>query len=469
MKINFKYFVLGILFSFLPEILSLNNSLDYNSKVVLSMTLMMVFFWLTEAIPTSITALIPIILSPILIDISLKDILEKYASPVVFLLLGGFLLATGFEKSNLHQRLALKSIISFGSTKKKLLLCTIFSTAFFSMWLSNTATCLLMLPIIKFIVDTTLNKKSDEYYSKMLILAVAYSASVGGMITPIGTIPNAILVAFLNENYNYQINFIDWLFFTLPLATLILISLWLYFSVNIKNDRKHLDQNMIVKRFKKLGELSNSEKISGFVVTLTGFLWIFKTKLNSFFGINLTDSGIAITCAFLFFILPYNKKYDVLLGWDWFKKIPWDILILFGGGLSMASLVVSTGLAKDLSENLNYIKNYEIWIIILVVSLFTSFITEFTSNTATTFLFLPIFASFATETNINIILVTLPMVLAASCAFMMPISTPPNAIAYSSKKFTIRFMVRTGIFLNIISIIIITIYMNFFQTAIFKI
>ena len=469
MKINIKFFILGIVFGFIPEIFNLNHGLEYNSKVVLGMTLTMVFFWLTEAIPTSITALIPVILSPIFIDISIKDILSKYASPVVFLLLGGFLLATGFEKSNLHQRLALKSIISFGSTKKKLLLCTIFSTAFFSMWLSNTATCLLMIPIIKFIVDTTLNKKQDEYFSKMLILAVAYSASIGGMITPIGTIPNAILVAFLNENYDYQIDFIDWLSFTLPLAMLILISLWIYFSINIKDNRKKLDLNFISNRLKKLGDLSNSEKVSGFVITLTGLLWILKTKLNLFFGINLSDSGIAITCAFLFFIIPCDKKYNVLLGWDWFKKIPWDILILFGGGLSMASLVVSTGLAKDLSENLNYIENYEIWVIILVVSLFTSLITEFTSNTATTFLFLPIFASFATETNMNIILVTLPMVLAASCAFMMPISTPPNAIAYSTKKFSIKFMVRTGIFLNIISIIIITCYINLFQTAIFKI
>ena len=468
MKINIKFFISGIIFGFLPEIFNLNNGLDYNSKIVLGMTLTMVFFWLTEAIPTSITALIPIILSPTFIDITLKDILSKYASPVVFLLLGGFLLASGFEKSNLHQRLALKSIISFGSTKRKLLLCTIFSTAFFSMWLSNTATCLLMIPIIKFIVDTTLNKREDEYFSKMLILAVAYSASIGGMITPIGTIPNAILVAFLNENYNYQIDFIDWLLFTLPIATLILISLWLYFSMNTKDDGKQLDLKMVLKRFKKLGGLSNAEKVSGFVIMLTGFLWIFKTKINSFFGINFSDSGIAITCAFLFFIIPCDKKYNVLLGSDWFKKIPWDILILFGGGLSMASLVVSTGLAKDLSENLNYIKNYEIWVIIFLVSLFTSLITEFTSNTATTFLFLPIFASFAAEINMNIILITLPMVLAASCAFMMPISTPPNAIAYSSKKFTIKFMVKTGIYLNIISIIIITLYINFFQTAIFK-
>ena len=326
-----------------------------------------------------------------------------------------------------------------------------------------------MIPIIKFIVDTTLNKRNDEYFSKILILAVAYSSSIGGMMTPIGTIPNAILVAFLNENYNYQIDFIDWLFFTLPLATLILIFLWLYFSLNIKDDRKKLNLNLILNKFKKLGDFSNAEKVSGFVIILTGLLWIFKSKLNIFFEINLTDSGIAITCAFLFFIIPYDKKYNVLLGWDWFKKIPWDILILFGGGLSMASLVVSTGLAKDLSENLIYIKYYEIWVIIFVVSLFTSFMTEFTSNTATTFLFLPIFASFAAETNINIILITLPMVLAASCAFMMPISTPPNAIAYSSKKITIKFMVKTGIYLNIISIIIITFYINYFQTTIFKI
>lgn len=463
MKINIKFLICGIFLGFIPELTNLNSQLDFNSKIVLGMTLVMIFLWVTEAIPNSITAFIPIIISPILIDISLKNILSKYASPVVFLLLGGFLLASGFEKSNLHKRLALKSIILFGSTKKKLLLCSIFSTAFFSMWLSNTATCLLMLPIIKFLVDNSLNQKEDEYFSKTLLLSVAYASSIGGMMTPIGTIPNAILVGFLNENYNIQINFIDWFIYVSPLAFIILFCLWFYFSIKIRANHKKINQVLITKKYLELGNFSIAEKITSVILIFTAFLWILKSKINEMLGVSLTDSGIAIMCASLFFIIPVDKKFTVLLSFDWFKNIPWNVLILFGGGLSMAALIVNTGLAKDISENLIFIKNYEIFIVILVLAFFTSVLTEFTSNTATTFLFLPLFATFAVESNLDVIQITIPIVLAASCAFMMPISTPPNAIVYSTNKFNIMFMVKMGVILNILSIVLISFYTNFFN------
>ncbi len=464
---NHKLILIGIFLSFIPEMLNLNDALDYNAKIVLGMTILMVFFWVSEAIPNSITALVPIIVSPCLIDLSINEILSKYASPVVFLLLGGFILANGFEKSNLHQRLALKSIIAFGSTKKKLLFCCIFSTAFFSMWLSNTATCLLMLPIVKFLVDSSMNKPDDESFAKILILSIAYASSIGGMMTPIGTIPNAVLVSFLNENYNYNIDFIEWFILVSPLAILILAVLWFFFSFKI-NDKNKINQKQIIEKYKKLGKLSSKEIVTSFILFLAAFLWIFKSKLNSHIVLSITDSSIAIACGLLFFVIPCNKRFDVLLNWEWFKGIPWNVLILFGGGLSMAGLIVNTGLAKDLSELLSFIKNYEVLLIIFCLTLFTSIMTEFTSNTATTFLFLPIFASFAIEANINIALLTLPIVLAASCAFMMPISTPPNAIVYSSNKFNIKFMVKTGIFLNIISVIFVTFYINFFSFSIFK-
>ena len=245
MKITF--FLIGIFLGFLPNIFGLDNNLDLNSKIILQMLITMIFFWVTEAIPLSITALIPILISPFLIDFDTKTIFSSYASPVVFLLLGGFIIANGFEKSALHQRIAIKTIFIFGKTKISLLFCFIFITAFISMWLSNTATCLLMLPIVKFIVDTSFKEKGSNFFSKILILCVAYSSSIGGMTTPIGTIPNAVMISFFQEKYEFQINFIDWVIFILPLSIILLSFLWLYFSFKIRNEKRNVDQSSIKK------------------------------------------------------------------------------------------------------------------------------------------------------------------------------------------------------------------------------
>ena len=249
---------------------------------------------------------------------------------------------------------------------------------------------------------------------------------------------------------------------------MILLCLWVYLSIKIKKDNRGIDKALITSRYKSLGNFSNKEKVSSIILSLTAFLWISKSKINSILDINLTDSSIAIMCALLFFVIPTNKNFKVILDMYWFKNIPWNVLILFGGGLAMASLIVSTGLAKEISEFLNIFKNYEVIILILVLTFFTSIITEFTSNTATTFLFLPLFATFAIESNMNVVQITIPIILAASCAYMMPISTPPNAIVYSTNKFSIKFMVKTGFFLNIISIFLITIYVNFINSPLFR-
>ena len=263
MKINF--FLVGILVGFLPSILGLDANLDFNSKIILQMLITMVFFWVTEAIPLSITALIPILISPFLIDLDVKLIFSSYASPVVFLLLGGFIIANGFEKSSLHERIAIKTIIIFGKTKISLLFCFIFITAFISMWLSNTATCLLMLPIVKFIVQTNFTDKKSNFFSKILILCVAYSSSIGGMATPIGTIPNAVMIGFFEEKFNLQINFIDWFFFVFPLSIILLSFLWLYFSFKIRNDKQNVNQSSIRKKLQSLGTFSIKEKITSFI------------------------------------------------------------------------------------------------------------------------------------------------------------------------------------------------------------
>ena len=465
---KFNFFTIGILLGFLPNILGLDANLDLNSKIVLQMLITMIFFWITEAIPLSITALIPILISPFLIEFNTKSIFSSYASPVVFLLLGGFIIANGFEKSCLHQRVAIKTIIFFGKTKTSLLLCFIFITAFISMWLSNTATCLLMLPIVKFIVDTSFKQNENNFFSKILILCIAYSSSIGGMTTPIGTIPNAVMIGFFEEKYNIPINFIDWVIFIAPLSIILLIFLWLYFSFKIRNEDKRVNQSSIKKKLISLGTLSVEEKITSLILLTVASLWIFKMKINQIFEINLSDSGIALFCAFLFFVIPVNKKYNTILNADWFRNIPWNVLILFGGGLAMASLVMDTGLASEISKNIIFFKNFDIFLIILFLTLLTCFLTEFTSNTATTFLLLPLLGTFAIDTGLDVVKIILPVVLAASCAFMMPISTPPNAIVFSTGQVNISFMVKTGILMNIFCIGIISVFISLFGTLAFK-
>ena len=464
---KFKFFLTGIIVGFIPEIFNLNEGLEYNAKIVLQLMITMIFFWVTEAIPLSITALVPIIVAPLLKEINLGDVFSPYSSPVVFLLLGGFLLANGFEKSNLHQRFAIKSIILFGKNKASLLLCFIFVTAFISMWLSNTATCLLMLPIVKFIVENNFQADEDLKFSKMLILCVAYASSIGGMTTPIGTIPNAIMIGFLSENFNLGISFIEWVIFVSPLSITLLLILWLYLSLGISGKTKKINQRKLKLKYESLGKFSNKEKVSLLILILAALLWIFKIKINSLFDLNLNDSGIALFCAFLFFILPVNKKMDVILGIDWFKRIPWNVLILFGGGLSMASLVMETGLANELSKNIIFLNQFDLLLIIFFLTFLTSLFTEFTSNTATTFLLLPLLGTFAINADINVVTIILPVVLAASCAFMMPISTPPNAIVFSTNQINISFMIKTGFMMNVISILIISFYVYLFGLSFF--
>ncbi len=457
---KFKIFCLGLLLSIIPDLLNLNDNFSSDAKLVIRMLILMIFFWLTEIIPISITALLPILFSPFFVEIQLKDILNNYASSVVFLLLGGFILAQGFEKSQLHRRIALKTLLEFGKTRKKIILIIMLSTAFFSMWLSNTATCLLMLPIVKNILDSNFNSEEDNEFSKLLLLSIAYSSSIGGMATPIGTIPNAVMIGFLKENHNINIDFIEWFAFGFPLVLILLFVLFVFLGFKFEN--KNVDRKFVRKKFLELGNFSYGEKVTVFILTLTLSLWIFKNSLNEIFGINLNDAVIAIFGSFLFFVIPI-KKSDFILSFDWYKNIPWNVLILFGGGLTMASLIISTGLANEFSKIFYFFNSFNLLTLIFIIAIITSFLTEFTSNTATTFLLLPILSIFAFNNNMDVINLTLPFVLAASCAFIMPIATPPNAIVYSSNRFKISFMASNGFFINLISVTIISLYVFFFN------
>ena len=438
------------------------NTISYEAWIVASLLLLMTFWWLTEAIPLSITAILPLIVIPSFTNVNISDVAKPYANPVIFLLLGGFILGLGFQKSNLHLRFAMLVLKKIGSTKKSILGGIILSTAFLSMWISNTATCLLMLPIVVSILDK-MEIKNDFLYKKILLLAIAYSASIGGIATLVGTAPNAIFAGFLMENYNLEINFIDWMKFSLPLVFLLIIILWFFFNFFIESKNIPISKyNFIEDQYKKLGPFSSKEKITMIILLLTIFLWLSKKFINSALSINLTDSSIALFGSLLFFIIPY-ERYNFVLNKSWFTEIPWNILILFGGGLSLASSINSSGLANLISESLFVFSELEVYLIIILMALLISFMTEITSNTATTLLFLPIVASFASNFDYDLILLCLPIIISASCAFMMPIATPPNAIIFSTNQIKITFMVRIGFVMNCTAVILSSIWIFYFS------
>ena len=438
------------------------NTISYEAWIVASLLLLMTFWWLTEAIPLSITAILPLIVIPSFTNVNISDVAKPYANPVIFLLLGGFILGLGFQKSNLHLRFAMLVLKKIGSTKKSILGGIILSTAFLSMWISNTATCLLMLPIVVSILDK-MEIKNDFLYKKILLLAIAYSASIGGIATLVGTAPNAIFAGFLMENYNLEINFIDWMKFSLPLVFLLITILWFFFNFFIENKNIPISKNNFIEdQYKKLGPFSSKEKITMIILLLTIFLWLSKKSINSALSINLTDSSIALFGSLLFFIIPY-ERYNFVLNKSWFTEIPWNILILFGGGLSLASSINSSGLANLISESLFVFSELEVYLIIILMALLISFMTEITSNTATTLLFLPIVASFASNFDYDLILLCLPIIISASCAFMMPIATPPNAIIFSTNQIKITFMVRIGFVMNCTAVILSSIWIFYFS------
>ena len=438
------------------------NSLSHEAWIVASLLLLMTFWWLTEAIPLSITAILPLIVIPSFTNVNIFDVAKPYANPVIFLLLGGFILGLGFQKSNLHLRFAMLVLKKIGSTKKRILGGIIISTAFLSMWISNTATCLLMLPIVVSILDK-MEIKNDLLFKKIVLLAIAYSASIGGIATLVGTAPNAIFAGFLMENYNLEINFVDWMKFSLPLVFLLITIFWFFsnFFIN-KNGISVSNKNFFIDEYNRLGSFSSKEKVTLVILLLTIFLWLSKKSINSEFNINLTDSSIALFGSLLFFIVPYEKN-NFVLNKSWFKEIPWNILILFGGGLSLASSINSSGLANLISDSLYVFSELEIYLIIFLMALLISFMTEVTSNTATTLLFLPIVASFASRFDYDLILLCLPIIISASCAFMMPIATPPNAIIFSTNQIKITFMAKVGFFMNCTAVILSSIWIFYFN------
>ncbi len=460
-----------ILFSPNPE------SLSSVGWAVAAVTLLMAIWWATEAVPVAVTALLPLACFPMLGVSDFKTAALPYANPNIYLFMGGFILALGIESSGLHKRLALKMLIAVGNSGAKLVGGFMLVSAIISMWVMNTSTTLMLLPIglavCASVAETIPNfsQRDRRNFEISLLLGIAYAASIGGMSTLVGTAPNIIFAGFMQETYGLQISFTDWMKLGVPIATLMLFSSWyaitkIVYPVNFiaSVETKLQLQNML----NDLGPLSKDEKKVLIIFSLAASAWMFRTLLDNYVPFSgLTDSGIAIIAALSFFFIPSQNQKTDLLTWEQANKLPWGLLVLFGGGLSLAASIGSSGLGGWIGQGLTVLENVPSIILILAVATMIIFLTEITSNVATTSTFLPVVGAVAVALGIGPISLTIPVVLAASCAFMLPVATPPNAIVFGSGKLTIPDMIRAGFALNIIGIFLVTLFAFYLAPMIF--
>ncbi|MDA9562056.1 DASS family sodium-coupled anion symporter [Gammaproteobacteria bacterium] len=472
-----KGFGFGLFVFILMLFLPAPEGLSPQGWSVAAIVTLMAIWWATEAIPVAVTALLPLALFPLIGIVSFKEAAIPYANPNIYLFLGGFMLALGIERSGLHKRMALHMIIAAGSSGPKLIAGFMTIAALISMFVMNTSTTLMLLPIglaVCSVVSNTipgLTDKEIEYFDTSLMLGIAYAATIGGMSTLVGTAPNIVFSAFMLETYGIEISMIDWMTLGVPLAIVMLYSAWLVLTKYVfptsfitSKDTKTYLKNMLNDQ----GPLSKDEIKISIIFGLTALAWMFRTLLDNYDMFSgLTDAGIAIISAILLFMIPSSHHKGELLDWDQSNKLPWGLLILFGGGLSIAAQINSSGLGIWIGESLSVLSTVPPIFLIFAVAALIIFLTEVTSNVATTSTFLPVFGAVAVGIGVLPVSLTVPVCLAASCAFMLPVATPPNAIVYGSGKFTIATMMKAGFILNIIGIFVVTLFAYFLAPQIF--
>ena len=453
------------------------EGLSFEAKCILASTAWMAVWWVTECVPISVTALLPIVLFPLTGGMDLATTTAAYGHKLVFLFVGGFLIALAIEKWHLHKRLALNIIRVTGSNKSRVILGFMLATAFLSMWISNTATSIMILPVGLAIIsqlkdDPKTIENENEVFGKSLMIAIAYSASIGGMATLIGTPPNMVLAGVVEESYGIKLNMFDWMKFGVPLSSFLLIICWLYLTkiaFKFKNEEFSAGKEEILRQINKLGSFSNEEIKVLIVFTLTALGWIFRGSIETIFPM-IDDTIIAIFFAVTLFIIPTknHKSNTTLLVWNDTVKLPWGILILFGGGMAIASAFGKSGLALWIADLLQNLNDVSLFLIILIIVTSINLLTEVTSNMATTAMLLPVLVTIALAIEVHPYFLLVSATLAASCAFMLPISTPPNAVVFGSGFLKIEDMFKKGIWMNLISIITITLVVYFTLPYVFE-
>ena len=440
------------------------ENLSSEGIAILASTLWIAIWWMTEAIPIYVTSLLPIILFPLSGGLELKLTTASYGHKFVFLFIGGFILAIAIEKWKLHKRIALNIIKIVGTKKSNIILGFMIATAFLSMWISNTATAVMILPVgLAIISQLKDNPKTIEneniVFGKTLMLAIAYSASIGGMATLIGTPPNLVLAGVVKTSFNVEINFLQWMSFGLPISIFLLFICWKYLTTiayNFSDQNFESGLNEIDKQLKELGKVSYEEKSVLIVFILTALAWVTQSFLIKQFIPAIDDTIIAIFAAIILFILPNKEGSKKLLSWADAVKLPWGILLLFGGGMALAKGFDSSGLAIWIGSQMNFFNAIPLLFLLLILIAIVNFLTEITSNLATTAMLLPVLVALSETIEVNAFFLLVGATVAASCAFMLPVATPPNAVVFGSKILKIDDMIKKGFWMNLISILILT-------------
>lgn len=437
-------------------------SMPTEAKFTLAIAAWVVLWWVTEAVPIAVASLMPIVLFPLFNVLNISEVCAPYGHRYVFLFLGGFLLALALEKWDFHKRIALGIIKRTGTGTRSMVFGFMLASALLSMWISNTATTLMMLPIASSVV-LLLGKGADEKqhqrFALIVMLAIAYGANIGGIGTLVGTPPNAAMAGILSEQYNINIGFGEWMGIAAPFSLVLLFLVYfllVYVIHPVKNEEAQAGQQMITDELKKLGKFSAAQFRVMMIFCGTALLWILRGTINDLVGTHLDDTMISIAAGVLLFIVPNGNRQEgeetkPLMEWKETQKLPWGILLLFGGGMALAAAFKSSGLINWIGDFFAGLENYPLLALIICLVVLALFATELMSNLALVNVLIPVVAVIAVGMNLDPLVFAVPVTLAASCAFMLPMATPPNAIVFASGHVTIKQMAYSGFAMNLVA------------------
>ncbi|MXY49220.1 MAG: SLC13 family permease [Gemmatimonadetes bacterium] len=463
-----------LLYSLLPHAYpnSAGETVEFSNagRATTALAVWMAVWWMTEAVELYATALLPLVALPMTGAAPVRAAAAPYAHELIFLFMGGFLIALAMQRWGLHRRMALRALRAAGDHPAGIVACFMGVTAFFSMWVSNTATAVMMLPIalsiISLVEQVEPGTKTRPHFALCLLLGIAYAASIGGIGTIIGTPPNVFLASFIQSNLGQEISFVRWMGVGLPLVAVFLPLAWLMLTrvlYPLRGERIEGSRAVTERAYQELGAMSRGERIVLAVFLLAALSWITRPLLvNVRIGdmhpmAGLSDPVIAMVAALILFVVPVDVKRRVfVMNWETALKLPWGILLLFGGGLSLAAAIRVNGVGEYIGHQLGILSGIPVLLLVMAVIALVIFLTELTSNTATTATFIPILAALAPVFDLHPFMLIVPAAIAASCAFMLPVATPPNAIVFGSGHVTIQQMIRAGFWLNLAGVVLIT-------------
>ncbi|WP_461532819.1 SLC13 family permease [Sinomicrobium sp.] len=467
---NIFFKLLGPLLFLLLEIIGKPETMSEGAFHMLCVAAWMASWWVTEAVPIAVTALLPIVLFPLTGALPIADTTASFGHKYIFLYMGGFMLAIAIERWNLHRRIALSIIALIGTELTRIILGFMVASAFISMWISNTATAVMMLPIGIAIIDQFPKDESGHStnFGKAMMLGIAYSSSIGGIATLIGTPPNLVLAGILEKLFHFKLGFLEWFKIGFPIAVILLIICWKYltrYAFDFRGISFPGGREEVLRMKRELGKISYEEKAVLVVFSITSLAWILRSFIQKIIP-GLDDTVIAMAAGISLFLIPAKNEKQSLITWKEAVKLPWGVILLFGGGMALAEGFTQTELANWLGGNLTLLDGMPFLLVLLILVAAVNFLTEVTSNMATTAMLLPVLAPMALSMDLNPFVMMIAVTIAASCAFMLPVATPPNAIVFGSGHLRIPDMIKTGIAMNILSIIIITLIAYFLLPSI---